>query len=198
MGSTMIKFGLYWQSFCGMSVSVGRRCATLGLIAVLPFAATGSPADISAGAGTSTGTSTSAAPASAAASASIDTAHLITPLKNARFAQDDDVKCLMTALENGNPDTGPSTFLLKAPAGCRAAPHYHTSEEQLIVIRGNVLTEMKGMRGATLTAGGVAVMPSKAVHWFSCSGKDPCLMVVTFNQKYDIVWVDSSGAPGKP
>jgi len=152
------------------------KYVTLALLAVLPFAAMVSLADTTAG---------------------TDTAHLITPLKNARFAQDGDVKCLMGALENGNPDTGPSTFLLKAPAGCRVAPHYHSSEEQLIVISGRVLTEMKGMRSVTLTAGGVAVMPAKAVHWFSCSGTDPCLMAVTFNRKYDIVWVDASAA-GKP
>src|SRR5580698_5986013 len=132
-----------------------RRYSMLGLAAMLPFAARGG------------------------------TAHLITPLENARFVQDEDVKCLMSALENGNPDTGPSTFLLKAPAGCRVAPHYHSSEEQLIVIRGKVMTEMKGMRATELTAGGIAVMPAKAVHWFSCSGKDPCLMAVTFDRKYD-------------
>ncbi len=121
-------------------------------------------------------------------------AHRITPLKDAPFAQDDDVKCLQGALENGNPDTGPSTFLLKAPAGCQVAPHYHTAEEQLIVIRGSVTTGMQGMRDVTLTAGGIAVMPGKAVHWFSCSGKDSCLMAVTFNQKYDIVWVGAAAA----
>jgi hypothetical protein len=60
-----------------------------------------------------------------------------------------------------------------------------------------VTTGMQGMRDVTLTAGGVAVMPGKAVHWFSCSGKDACLMAVTFNQKYDIVWVDTAAA-GKP
>jgi quercetin dioxygenase-like cupin family protein len=114
----------------------------------------------------------------------------ITPLKDAHFVQDDDVKCLKNALANGNPDTGPSMFLLKAPAGCRVAAHYHTAEEVLIVIRGKVWTEMKGMPGSMLTAGGVAIMPAKAIHWFSCRGKDPCLMVVTFNQKYDIVWTD--------
>jgi len=113
----------------------------------------------------------------------------VTPLKEARFVQDEDVKCLQGALENGNPETGPSTFLLKAPAGCRVAAHYHTAEEQLIVISGNIATGMQGMRNVTLTAGGVAVMPGKAVHWFSCAGKEPCLMVVTFDQKYDIVWV---------
>src|ERR1700722_17397300 len=117
--------------------------------------------------------------------------HAVMPLADAHFVQDDDVKCLESALENGNPDTGPSTFLLKAPAGCRVAAHYHTAEEQLIVIRGSVLTGMKGMPSVTLTAGGVAVMPAKAVHWFSCAGKDPCLMIVTFDRKYDIVWVDA-------
>ena len=124
--------------------------------------------------------------------------HRVTPLKDAPFAQDDDVKCLQGALENGNPDTGPSTFLLKAPAGCQVAPHYHTAEEQLIVIRGSVTTGMQGMRDVTLTAGGVAVMPGKAVHWFSCSGKDPCLMAVTFDQKYDIVWVPAAPKAATP
>ena len=119
----------------------------------------------------------------------------VTPLKDAPFVQDDDVKCLQSALENGNPETGPSTFLLKAPAGCRVAAHYHTAEEQLIVIQGSVSTGMKGMDSVTLTAGGIAVMPPKAIHWFSCSGKDPCLMAVTFNQKYDIVWVALNSHP---
>ena len=147
----------------------GRRRALLGILTLLPFMAMGNSAE----------------PAPGAAAAR----HLITPLKDAPFVQDDDVMCLQSALENGNPDTGPSTFLLKAPAGCRVAAHYHTAEEQLIVIQGRVLTGMKGMRSVTLTAGGVAVMPAKAIHWFTCSGKDPCLMVVTFDQKYDIVWV---------
>jgi quercetin dioxygenase-like cupin family protein len=114
--------------------------------------------------------------------------HGVTPLGKAHFVQDEDVKCLKGALENGNPDTGPSTFLLKAPAGCVVAAHYHTAEEQLIVIQGSVSTGMKGMHDVILTAGGIAVMPGKAIHWFSCVGKSACLMAVTFDQKYDIVW----------
>ena len=132
------------------------------------------------------------------ADAAVGAPHRITPLKDAPFAQDEDVKCLQGALENGDPATGPSTFLLQAPSGCKVAPHYHTAEEQLIVIRGSVTTGMQGMRGVTLTAGGVAVMPGKAVHWFSCSGKDACLMAVTFNQKYDIVWVAAAQKPAAP
>jgi quercetin dioxygenase-like cupin family protein len=156
-----------------------RRRTVLGILAVLPFAMMGRPADPAA-----VGT-----PAAHGA---------VTPLKDAPFAQDGDVKCLMGALENGDPDSGPSTFLLKAPAGCRVAPHYHTAEEQLIVIQGSVLTGMQGMHSVTLTAGGIAVMPGKAVHWFSCSAKGPCLMAVTFNQKYDIVWVTLNSPHDRP
>jgi quercetin dioxygenase-like cupin family protein len=157
----MIRFDPHWKR--------RHRQRMLGMIAALPFTVLGNSANPAVGA---------------------EGAHnAVTPLEDAPFVQDDDVKCLKSALENGNPDTGPSTFLLKAPAGCRVAAHYHTAEEQLIVIQGSVLTGMKGMHSVTLTAGGIAVMPAKAVHWFSCSGKDPCLMAVTFNQKYDIVWV---------
>jgi quercetin dioxygenase-like cupin family protein len=115
----------------------------------------------------------------------------IMPLKDAVFTQDDDVKCLQDALENGDPASGASTFLLKASPGCRVRAHFHTAEEQLIVMRGSVLTGMQGMPSVALTAGGFAAMPSKAVHWFSCTGTAPCLLVVTFDRKYDITWVHS-------
>src|ERR1700732_305781 len=78
----------------------------------------------------------------------------VTSLKDARFTIDDDVKCLQSALENGSPQSGPSTWLLKGNPGCHVPPHYHTAEEQLIVIRGSVWTAMEGMAGALLTAGG--------------------------------------------
>src|SRR5262249_32840757 len=53
-----------------------------------------------------------------------------------KFAPDDDVKCLNGVVEKGDPATGPSTFILKAAPGCVVAPHYHTAEEQLMVVRG--------------------------------------------------------------
>src|SRR5215475_7789066 len=60
------------------------------------------------------------------------------PLAEVKFDPDDDVKCLHGVVENGNPETGPSTFLMKASAGCVVKPHYHTAEEQLIVVKGDV------------------------------------------------------------
>jgi quercetin dioxygenase-like cupin family protein len=114
---------------------------------------------------------------------------VVRPLSEVKFAQDDDVKCLAGVLENGDPATGPSTFLLKAPPNCVVAPHYHTAEEQLIVVRGDVSTGMEGMPETVLSAGGFAMMPSKQTHWFTCKAKDGCLMFVTFDRTFDIVWI---------
>jgi quercetin dioxygenase-like cupin family protein len=112
----------------------------------------------------------------------------VKPLAEIKF-EGDETKCLRSATENGDPDTGPSTLILKAAPKCNVPWHYHTAEEQLIVTQGSVLTEMDGMPAASLDPGGFAMMPSKVKHRFSCESKTECIMFVTFDRKYDIVWV---------
>ena len=113
---------------------------------------------------------------------------VVIPLESAKLTSDGQPACLKTALENGDPKTGPSTFIGEAAPGCVVAAHYHTAEEQLLVVRGDVVTGMDGMPEETLGPGGFAMMPSKAMHWFRCRSKFPCLMFITFDRKYDIVW----------
>ena len=113
---------------------------------------------------------------------------MVTPLASANLIFDGEPACLKVARENGDPDKGASTFLLEAPSGCVVPAHYHTAEEQLMVVQGDVLTGMDGMAEATLGPGGFAMMPSKAMHWFTCKSKNTCLMFVTFDRTYDIVW----------
>jgi quercetin dioxygenase-like cupin family protein len=114
---------------------------------------------------------------------------IVRPFSEVKFDPDDDVKCLQSTVESGDPAKGPSTIILKAPAGCLVPWHYHTAEEQLIVVRGNVRTEMDGMAAKELGPGGFAMMPGKAKHQFSCAGQAGCVMFVTFNRAYDIFWV---------
>lgn len=111
------------------------------------------------------------------------------PLSEVKFPGDDEPKCLQFSLENGDLEKGPSTAIMKASPKCVVAPHYHTAEEQLIIVRGAVATGMEGMGETVLGPGGFAMMPSKRVHWFTCTGKEECLMFVTFDRAYDIVWV---------
>lgn len=119
---------------------------------------------------------------------------VVKPLSEVKFERDGDVKCLTSAAENGDPAVGASTFILKAPPNCIVPWHYHTAEEQLIVVRGNVLTEMEGVSPATLGPGGFAMMPSKEKHRFSCESKSGCTLFVTFDRVYDIFWVKAGQA----
>jgi quercetin dioxygenase-like cupin family protein len=114
---------------------------------------------------------------------------IVRPLSDVKFEPDDDVKCLDSALENGDPAKGASTFILRAAPDCKVPLHYHTAEEQLIVVRGDVETGMDGLSPRLLQAGGFAMMPSKEKHWFSCKSQAGCLMFVTFDRAYDIFWV---------
>jgi quercetin dioxygenase-like cupin family protein len=113
----------------------------------------------------------------------------VRPLAEVKFDPDDDVKCLLSAVETGNPATGSSTIILKSPPNCLVPWHYHTATEQLIVVQGSVQTEMEGMSPRPLGPGGFAMMPSKAKHQFSCQSKTACVMFVTFDRTYDIFWV---------
>src|SRR5713226_3020817 len=86
---------------------------------------------------------------------------IVTPLASASLVFDGEPACLKVARENGDPDKGASTFLLEAPSGCVVPAHYHTAEEQLMVVRGHVRCRMDGMAESTLGPGGFAMMPSK-------------------------------------
>jgi quercetin dioxygenase-like cupin family protein len=121
---------------------------------------------------------------------------VVRSLADVKF-EGDDLKCLRSATESGDPATGPSTLILKAAPKCDVKWHYHTAEEQLIVTHGSLLTEMEGMPAATLEAGGFAMMPGKVKHRFSCQSKTECMLFVSFDQKYDIVWVKDNFQPAK-
>jgi quercetin dioxygenase-like cupin family protein len=112
----------------------------------------------------------------------------IKPLSSVQFSPDQDVKCLSSAIETGNPTTGRSTLILKAPPGCVVPWHFHTAEEQLIVISGTVLAEMTNHRSTRLGPGGFAVMGGRMPHQFTCQGRSACLMIVAFDRAYDIYW----------
>ncbi len=66
-----------------------------------------------------------------ATSASSDSsrAAVIHPLQNANFASHSDLPCLSTAVEAGDPSTGPSAVLVKMEKGCIYAWHFHTAVE---------------------------------------------------------------------
>ena len=116
-------------------------------------------------------------------------AGIVRRLADVKFPPGEGPDCLQFFLENGDMKTGSSTAIMKAAPKCVVPPHYHTAEEQLIIVKGYVSTGMEGMKDTVLGPGGFAMMPSKAPHWFTCTAKEECLMFVTFDRAYDIVWL---------
>jgi quercetin dioxygenase-like cupin family protein len=116
-------------------------------------------------------------------------AGIVRQLSDVKFPPGDGPDCLQFVLENGDLKTGPTTAIMKATPNCVVPPHYHTAEEQLIIVKGYVSTGMEGMKDTVLGPGGFAMMPSKAPHWFTCTAKEECLMFVTFDRAYDIAWL---------
>jgi quercetin dioxygenase-like cupin family protein len=114
---------------------------------------------------------------------------IVRQLADVKFPAGDGPDCLQFVLENGDLKAGPTTAIMKATPKCVVPPHYHTAEEQLIIVKGEVSTGMEGMADTVLGPGGFAMMPSKAPHWFTCTAKEECLMFVTFDRAYDIVWI---------
>jgi quercetin dioxygenase-like cupin family protein len=113
---------------------------------------------------------------------------ILKPFSSVQFSPDSDVKCLLSAIESGNPATGPSTLILKAPAGCVVPWHSHSAQEQALMVSGTILAEMTGRQPMTLGPGGFAAMAGGMAHQFTCQSDAACLMFVTFNRAYDIFW----------
>src|SRR3984893_3351904 len=88
----------------------------------------------------------------------------IKPLSSVKFSPDNDVKCLQSAIESGDPATGRSTLILKPFPGCVVPWHFHTAEEQLIVINGAVLAEMADHRPPRLGPAGFTLIASTPTH----------------------------------
>ena len=114
---------------------------------------------------------------------------IVRQLSEVKFPPGDGPDCLQFFLETGDLKTGPSTAIMKAAPKCVIPPHYHSAQEQLLIVKGDVSTGMKGMQDTVLGPGGFAMMPSKQPHWFTCTAKEECLMFVTFDRAYDIVWL---------
>jgi quercetin dioxygenase-like cupin family protein len=99
--------------------------------------------------------------------------------------------CTQGTVEDGDPSKGPSVILAKATAGCVFPWHWHTPTEQVMIVSGTAVAEMKDGKPVTLKPGGFAMMPSKHVHRFKCT--TACSLFIHSDAPFDIHYVDKDG-----
>lgn len=102
-------------------------------------------------------------------------------------------QCLTVGVAEGDPMTGPSTVVLKFAPGCDSLMHWHTPNEQLVMVKGQGMLQMPGQAPKPATVGAYNWQPSKHPHRFICGSGGECLLYLISSGKFDIHYVDSSG-----
>jgi quercetin dioxygenase-like cupin family protein len=100
--------------------------------------------------------------------------------------------CAANAVLSGDPTKGPSILLGRIESSCVVPWHWHTPNENLMLVSGIAELTMRGGKPERLQAGGFARMPGRHVHQFRCV--EACLMYVYSDGAFDIHYVDEQGA----
>jgi quercetin dioxygenase-like cupin family protein len=81
-----------------------------------------------------------------------------------------------------DPATGGMELLVRFPAGHVIAPHWHESNERIIVLEGQL--SLRQDSGVTLlNAGGFGFLPAHEVQRLSCSSKTRCTFYLAWDGK---------------
>jgi quercetin dioxygenase-like cupin family protein len=99
--------------------------------------------------------------------------------------------CVVRAVQDGDPKSGPSIIRLRLKQGCVIPWHWHTPNERLIVLSGTLKSEMKDGGSVTLRQGDFFRLPSKHIHHVTA-----ITAVELFNipdAPFDIHYVDAQG-----
>lgn len=99
--------------------------------------------------------------------------------------------CATASIVRGNPRSGPAWVLLKLASGCSVPWHWHTANEDLVIISGQGKLEMQDGPPLPFTPGAYASLPSHHTHHASCTRT--CMMFSIADAAFDIHYVDANG-----
>ncbi len=83
-----------------------------------------------------------------------------------------------------DPATGAMDLLVRFPAGHVIAPHFHDSNERVIVVEGQ-LTLRQDSGDKLINTGGYAFLPAHEVQRLSCTSKTRCTFYLSWDGKPD-------------
>lgn len=98
--------------------------------------------------------------------------------------------CMTISAQRGDPINGAAVLLLKFKSGCVVPWHWHTANENLMMVSGNGKSEMSG--GAhTMAMGDYLYLAGRQVHQFTCISS--CVVFDVIDGAFDIHYVDKDG-----
>ncbi len=98
--------------------------------------------------------------------------------------------CMTISAQRGDPMKGAAVLLLQVKSGCVVPWHWHTANENLMMVSGKGKSEMSG--GAhTMAMGDYLYLAGRQVHQFTCISS--CLVFDVIDEAFDIHYVDAEG-----
>lgn len=98
--------------------------------------------------------------------------------------------CMTVSAQRGDPMKGAAVLLLKVKTGCVVPWHWHTANENLMMVSGTAKAEMSG--GAhTMATGDYLYLAGREIHQFTCISS--CLVFDVTDEAFDIHYVDREG-----
>ena len=104
--------------------------------------------------------------------------------------------CMTGSVQHGDPSNGASVILAKSASGCRVPWHWHTADEQLMIVSGSAKVGMKDGQPTSLHPGDYLSLPGKNAHQFTCVAA--CTLFIMPSAAFDIHYVDKDGKEISP
>jgi quercetin dioxygenase-like cupin family protein len=99
--------------------------------------------------------------------------------------------CAPGSLQSGDPTKGSFIILARIDSGCVIPWHWHSGNENLMLVSGVAKLDAKDEKTLTLRAGGFAMLPSRHVHQFTCASA--CKLYIYSDAAFDIHYLDQQG-----
>jgi quercetin dioxygenase-like cupin family protein len=104
--------------------------------------------------------------------------------------------CMTGSVQHGDPSSGSSVILAKSATGCTVPWHWHTADEQLMIVSGSAKVAMKDGQPTSLHSGDYLSLPGKNAHQFTCVAA--CTLFIMPSAAFDIHYVDKDGKEISP
>ena len=99
--------------------------------------------------------------------------------------------CATVGLLRGDPRKEASVVLVKLAGSCRVPWHWHTANEEILVVTGAGTLEMKEGKPLEFQPGSYASLPSHHVHQARCF--TTCVFASMADGAFDVHYVDDTG-----
>lgn len=93
----------------------------------------------------------------------------------------------------GDPSKGPSSLMVQMDGGCAATLHWHTANEEMLILQGVAKAQVAGQPEVELKAGSYMLLPAKSHHKFRCVSKEPCILFDVADTAFDVHNIDEHG-----